>query len=108
MQAQSFSRVVLLSCVFCVAFAAEHSHPPPEKLGKVDFHTSCSPQVAAAFNRGVALLHAFAYAASEEQFRDVSRADPGCAMAHWGIALSYFHPLWAAPDAEHSRLGMQE
>jgi len=108
MRAQLFFRAVSLSCLFCVAAAAEHSHPPPEKLGKVDFQTSCSPRVAAAFNRGVALLHSFAYTASEEQFRDVARADPGCAMAHWGIALSYFHPLWAPPDAEHLRLGMRE
>jgi tetratricopeptide (TPR) repeat protein len=108
MRAQLFSRAVMLSCVLGVALAAEHSHPPPEKLGRVDFRTSCSPQVAAAFNRGVALLHSFAYTASEEQFRDVARADPGCAMAHWGIALSYFHPLWAPPDAEHLRLGIRE
>jgi hypothetical protein len=99
---------LILTGAFSAALAEEHSHPPPEKLGKVEFATSCSPEVGAALNRGVALLHSFAYSASEQQFRDVARADPGCAMAHWGIALSYYHPLWAPPDAEHLRQGMEE
>ena len=83
--------------------AEEHSHPPPEKLGSVAFETSCSPEVKAAFNRAVALLHSFAFDASEQAFRDVARTDPKCAMAHWGIALSYYHPLWEPPDAAHLR-----
>jgi hypothetical protein len=107
MRAQSFFRAVILACA-SAALAEEHFHPIPEKLGTVSFETSCSPRVGAAFNRGVALLHSFAYSASEQQFRDVTRADPSCAMAHWGIALSYYHPLWTSPDAEHLRLGMQE
>jgi len=108
MRAQSLCGALILACVLCAALAEEHSHPTPEKLGRVDFETSCSPAVGAAFNRGVALLHSFAYSASEQQFRDVTQADPGCAMAHWGIALSYYHPLWTSPDAEHLRQGMQE
>src|SRR6266702_8176587 len=108
MRARSFASAVMLTCVLCAAPAEEHSHPPPEKLGRVFFETSCSPSVGAAFNRGVALLHSFAYDASEQQFREVASADPRCAMAHWGIALSYYHPLWARPDAEHLRQGMEE
>jgi hypothetical protein len=99
---------VILTCALSAAVAEEHSHPAPEKLGTVAFETSCSPPVGAAFNRGVALLHSFAYSASEQQFRDVARVDPSCAMAHWGIALTYYHPLWTSPDAEHLRQGMQE
>jgi len=108
MSARSFSGALILTWALSAAFAEEHSHPVPEKLGNVVFETSCSPQVGAAFNRAVALLHSFAYSASEQQFRDVARADPRCAMAHWGIALSYYHPLWSSPDAEHLRQGLQE
>ena len=88
--------------------AEEHSHPPPEKLGSVAFETSCAPEVKAAFNRAVALLHSFAFDASEQAFRDVARTDPKCAMAHWGIALSYYHPLWEPPDAAHLQQGRAE
>jgi tetratricopeptide (TPR) repeat protein len=98
----------MLTCALSSALADDHSHPIPEKLGKVVFETSCSPRMGPAFNRGVALLHSFAYSAAEQQFRDVADADPRCAMAHWGVALSYYHQLWEPPDAEHLRLGMQE
>lgn len=85
-----------------------HSHPPPEKLGKVSFPTSCSPGVARDFERSVALLHSFAYSASEESFRKVAAADPNCAMAHWGIAMSYYHQLWSAPTPAELRDGHAE
>jgi hypothetical protein len=45
----------------------------------------------------VALLHSFAYAAAENAFQDVVKLDPRCAMAHWGVAMSYFHQLWEPP-----------
>jgi hypothetical protein len=112
MRVRLLSGAVILACVVSAAAAPasaeEHSHPVPEKLGRVVFETSCSARVRAAFNRAVALLHSFAYSASEQQFRDVAGADPRCVMAHWGIALSYYHPLWAPPDAEHLRQGSQE
>ena len=85
-----------------------HSHPPPEKLGKVSFPTSCSPGVARDFERSVALLHSFAYTASEQSFRRVAAADPACAMAHWGIALSHYHQLWSAPTPSELRDGRLE
>src|SRR5215207_624795 len=108
MKTPLLASIATLACTLPALAAEEHSHPPPEKLGSVAFETSCSPQVGVAFNRAIALLHSFAYDASEQAFRDVARTDPRCAMAHWGIALSYYHPLWAPPDAEHLRLGMQE
>jgi tetratricopeptide (TPR) repeat protein len=71
-----------------------HDHPAPEKLGSVSFPISCSPSVQPQFNRAVALLHSFAYATAEIGFEDVATHDPHCAMAHWGIAMTYFHQLW--------------
>src|SRR5208282_1954912 len=85
-----------------------HSHPPPEKLGTVTFATSCAQSVAHDFERAVALLHSFAYAASEKAFLDVAAADPSCAMAHWGVAMSYFHQLWNPPDAIELSKGLSE
>ncbi len=85
-----------------------HSHPAPEKLGKVSFATSCAPKVARDFERAVALLHSFAYTASEKAFSDVASADPACAMAHWGIAMSYFHELWSPPDPDELAKGEAE
>src|SRR5213082_1079092 len=83
-----------------VARAGEHEHPVPEKLGTVEFPVSCSGDVQKRFERGVALLHSFAYSAAEKVFNEVIKADPNCAMAHWGVAMTYFHPLWPPPIAE--------
>jgi len=85
-----------------------HSHPPPERLGTVTFATSCVQGVTHDFERAVALLHSFAYIASEKAFRDVAVADPSCAMAHWGLAMSYWHQLWAPPEADGLSKGQAE
>ena len=71
-----------------------HDHGAPKRLGKVSFAISCAAQVQPEFNRGVALLHSFAYSAATSTFEEVSKQDPNCAMAHWGVAMSYFHQLW--------------
>ncbi|MGA8540338.1 MAG: hypothetical protein WB566_12620 [Terriglobales bacterium] len=75
------------------------SHSAPEKLGNVSFPISCRPAVQDRFNQGVALLHSFAYEAAEKVFQDVAELDPRCAMAHWGMAMTYFHQLWDPPIA---------
>lgn len=97
-----------LICAFQVLSQETHSHPPPEKLGTVTFPTSCAQSVAHDFERSVALLHSFAYSASEEAFRKVAAADPTCAMAHWGIAISNYHQLWSPPNPAELRKGQVE
>ena len=85
-----------------------HSHPAPEKLGEVHFATSCAAVVQPQFERAVALLHSFAYDAASEEFRAITARDKGCAMAHWGVAMSVFHQLWSPPGAGDLRLGRDE
>src|SRR5215472_5850060 len=79
-----------------------HQQAAPEQLGKVSFSNSCLPAVQEQFNRGVALLHSFAYGAAENTFQKVVERDPRCAIAHWGIAMSHFQPLWDPPLAPES------
>ncbi|HEY6412163.1 MAG TPA: hypothetical protein VIX42_00660, partial [Edaphobacter sp.] len=91
---------ILLTLLFILPFSSAqetHSHNAPEKLGKVSFPISCKPAVQEQFDRGVALLHSFAYSAAEDAFQSVAKLDPQCAMAHWGISMSYFHQLWEPP-----------
>jgi tetratricopeptide (TPR) repeat protein len=86
----------------------EHSHAVPEKLGTVSFATTCKASVQPAFERGVALLHSFAYTAAQKQFREVVAADPDCAIAHWGVAMSLYHQLWDAPGPADIENGAAE
>jgi hypothetical protein len=73
-----------------------HAHGQPgERLGSVHFSTSCAADVRTEFDRGVALLHSFWFSAAVESFNKVLSRDPTCAMAHWGIALSW----WGNPFA---------
>jgi len=69
-----------------------------DKLGTVSFSTSCAPAVQAGINRGVALLHDFWYEEAQHQFDQVAKADPSCAIAHWGSAMSSFHQIWSRPN----------
>ncbi len=67
-----------------------------EKLGTVNFNTSCSPAVQVDFNRAVALMHSFQFARAIEGFQAVLAKDPACSMADWGIALSNWGNPFAA------------
>jgi tetratricopeptide (TPR) repeat protein len=78
-------------------------------LGKVDFPITCSEQAQAEFNRAVALLHHMTYPQAREAFERAAAANPGCALAHWGIAMTLFQPLWPTrPGPEALQRGWEE
>ena len=83
----------------------DHQHGAPETLGRVSFRVSCSPEAQARFNRAVAWLHSFEYEEAEKAFQEVAAADPRCAMAYWGVAMSNYHPIWAPPSAAELEKG---
>src|SRR4030095_4947095 len=64
------------------------------KRGAVDFPISCSRPAQVEFNRAVALLHHMTYPEARAAFQHVSQIEPGCAMVHWGVAMTLFQPLW--------------
>ena len=75
------------------------------QFGDVSFSLSCDYNVRAAFDLAVSLLHSFEYAEAEKAFVKVIDADPECAMAYWGVAMSMYHALWRAPDPEDLKKG---
>jgi Tfp pilus assembly protein PilF len=77
------------------------------KVGSVSFPTSCDPAVQDEFERGLALLHSFFYEEARRVFTEVARRDPKCAMAQWGIAMTYYHPLWTMPDSGEFAAGLE-
>ena len=78
---------------------AQHDHTAAgaDQVGTagVSFLTSCAPALRQDFNRAVALLHSFWFAQAIAGFEGVAAKDPGCAMAHWGVAVS----RWGNPFA---------
>jgi tetratricopeptide (TPR) repeat protein len=104
--------LVAVTSLFAVlAFADEthhHEDLTAEQLGTVHFPVSCAPSVQKVFERGVALLHSFWYEEAEKQFTQIATDDPGCAMAHWGVAMSLWHQLWNHPSAATTKRGLAE
>ena len=108
--------VLFLSvCILCIAPAIAqedemhaHHHDAAEQLGKVSFPISCAPASQKSFERGVALLHSFGYEDAEVQFVALTKSDPTCAMAHWGVAMSQFHQIWERPEAPALKRGQEE
>ena len=87
----------------------QHHHELTEKeLGSVHFTTSCANNVASDFNRAVALLHSFQYEDTRVAFENISRKDPACAMAQWGISMSHYHGLWDNSDTEAGRAAQKK
>ena len=94
-------------CLFLPAALAQHEHPAGDtaRLGKVTFPVSCAPSVQQQFSSAVAMLHSFWYEKARETFRVVAEKDPTCGMAYWGVAMTYYHPIWQAPAPDDLKAG---
>jgi hypothetical protein len=107
-------RTLSLSAAFLFALAFplsadtghDHSEGDPTKLGKVHFPISCGAESQKKFDAGLAMLHSFWYGKSDKAFADLAAADPGCAMAHWGVAMSRFHQIWEVPPPDDLKAGV--
>jgi hypothetical protein len=97
--------VILLSGLMataCVSLGqAALAQAVDQKLGKVHFETSCMPEAAAAFDQGMLYQHSFWYRASQREFNKALKADPGCGIAYWGIALSLLWNPHTAPPVKN-------
>ena len=89
----------LVASLSAAGLLAQHGHGS-EGVGKTHMETSCAPAVQARFDRALALLHNFWYARALTQFQEIQQADPDCAMAYWGAAMTYNHPFWDAPSRD--------
>lgn len=79
-----------------------------DSLGTVNFPVECNAEGASLMERGVALLHHMMYASARQTFQEAAEADPSCAMASWGIAMTFIHPLWSdGPTPEILRQGVE-
>src|SRR3989449_6348589 len=78
-----------------------------EKLGRVLFKTSCSPEAQKQFERALAMLHSFFFPETIKAFSAIPQTDPSCAIAYWGIAISQRpNPLVGPFDAATLKRGL--
>ena len=79
----------------------------PEKLGRVLFKTSCTPEAQRQFERALGMLHSFFFPETVKAFTAIPETDPGCAVAYWGIAVSTRpNPLVGPFDAATLKRGL--
>ena len=89
--------LTILTALSAVLAAPVHA---ASSLGKVELPTSGSPAAQEHFLRGVAALHNFWYDEAADAFREAQKAEPGFAMAYWGEAMTYNHPIWSEQDRD--------
>jgi tetratricopeptide (TPR) repeat protein len=75
------------------------------QFGAVSFALDCKYDVRETFDLAISLLHSFEYNEAEKAFVKVIDADPECAMAYWGVAMSIYHELWAPPGPKELKKG---
>lgn len=99
----------VLSILCAVLATAQEDHSLHQHavagLGAVDFPTSCNATAQKLISRGAALLHSFGYEEARITFNDAAKADPTCAMAYWGVARTWYHPIWAPPQPDELKQG---
>ncbi|SNR34936.1 tetratricopeptide repeat protein [Lutibacter flavus] len=110
-----FTSTILLFCLFSCKNKTPKPNPAlasidlkrgelllcsTEQFGEVSFSLDCNYEIREVFDLAVSLLHSFEYEEAEKVFVKVIDADPECAMAYWGVAMSIYHSLWAPPNAE--------
>jgi len=84
----SFLCALLTGVLSSVTLAAEL-----KQIGTFDFPTSASEEAQAHFNLGVGYLHSFGWKQARTEFRKAQEIEPDFALAYWGEAFTYNHPL---------------
>lgn len=92
---------IALSGTLAVTLVPAGRRPPQERrLGTISFPNSGSADAQGAFIEGVLLLHSFEFEDAAAAFRRAQQIDPDFALAYWGEAMTYNHPLWREQDRE--------
>lgn len=94
-------RRTLFALVFALPLFAQSD------VGVVEFANSGPAAAQEPFLRGLALLHNFEYPTAAAAFREAQALDPSFAMAYWGEAMTYTHPVWFQQDADAARAVLQ-
>lgn len=69
--------------------------------------TTQSAEAQRHFNDGMTLIYAFNHDEAVRSFEKALKADPNCAMAHWGIAYAVGPNYNAGIDAEREKKGYE-
>ncbi|MEQ8425913.1 MAG: hypothetical protein RIA63_14440, partial [Cyclobacteriaceae bacterium] len=100
MMLQKVTRFII--CLICITVVSCTSQKENDKLGNVYFDVTGSKEAVKFFEEGLLLLHSFEFKDAGTAFINAQKADSTMAMAYWGEALTYNHPLWAEQSYEEA------
>ncbi|MEM7550189.1 MAG: hypothetical protein AAF363_10955 [Bacteroidota bacterium] len=102
-------KFVFLSLILLLGCSSQQKDESSSKLGSIDFEVSSDHGEAVAhFEKGVLLLHSFMYGESAESFQQAQELDPDFALAYWGEAMTYNHPLWSEQNYEKATATLEK
>ena len=93
--------------MIALAFAALLAVPQAGSMGAIQFPVTGSPECQRAFTEGMLALHSFMYDRAHLRFQAAVKADPTCAMARWGDAMAYSHPIWGEENVPAAKAALQ-
>jgi tetratricopeptide (TPR) repeat protein len=109
--------VILVMCALQLLLTgpeavAQSAQSGAGRYGTVHFSISCRPGAQEQFERAVAMLHSFFYPENVKAFEAILAADPDCAMAYWGLAISQrpnpLVPPWAPESLKRGLEAVQK
>jgi tetratricopeptide (TPR) repeat protein len=86
--------ILALGWTWSLSGCTHPDHELEHRHGVVDFPVSCTDRAREEFETGLAHLHHMMYEQARPHFEAAAEADPDCAIAHWGVAMTSFQPLW--------------
>src|SRR5499433_3615220 len=93
---RQFWRCALITClcIATIALVPPRANAFQQHFGEVHFPIACKAEVQDEFDLALAMLHTFSFPAAAKTFTAISRKDPECAMAYWGLAATAIGSLY--------------
>jgi len=99
--------IILIAGLWLFNACDRHHQVQHSEHGIVELTISCNEEAQAEFTTGLGHLHHMMYDQARPHFQAAAAADGNCAMAHWGIAMTSFQPLWAPTSDTDMERGKQ-
>jgi hypothetical protein len=102
----SLRLATIVAAFLSAAYAVRAQESADEQFGRVHFSTSCNDVAQRRFDRAMRYQHSFWYRPAREIFEETLKADPECAIAYWGIALTLLLNPHTVPPKDNLAAGL--
>ena len=99
--------VAFLAILFLISCSHTDTQKEASRLGTANLEVGGSPETQDAFKKGLLLLYSFEYEDARESFAKAMKVDSTMAMAYWGVAMTYNHPLWRTQFTDSAQAILQ-